>query len=201
MVSNVGTWMQRVAQDWLVLQLSGHSGVALGITTGLQFLPMLLLAPFAGTLADRYSKRKVLIATQAFMATVGVRSSACSTSPASCRSGTSTLLALLLGVGAACDAPARQSFVIEMVGRDDLPNAVGLNSASFNLGRVIGPSLAGVLIVLIGTGPVFLINAASFGAVIFALTRMRLVRADADAARRARPRAGARGHPLRPGPP
>ncbi len=83
------------------------------------------------------------------------------------------VLALLLGVGAACDAPARQSFVIEMVGRDDLPNAVGLNSASFNLGRVIGPSLAGLLIVLIGTGPVFLINAASFGAVIFALTRMR----------------------------
>jgi len=83
-VSNVGTWMQRVAQDWLVLQLSGHSGVALGITTGLQFLPMLLLAPFAGTLADRYSKRKVLIATQAFMATVpsgrrerGTRRSAC----------------------------------------------------------------------------------------------------------------------------
>ena len=87
------------------------------------------------------------------------------------------LLALLLGVGAAVDAPARQSFVIEMVGRDDLPNAVGLNSASFNLGRVIGPALAGFLIVLVGTGPVFLINAASFGAVIFALTKMRVGRA------------------------
>jgi MFS family permease len=171
-VSNVGTWMQRVAQDWLVLQLSGHSGVALGITTGLQFLPMLLLAPFAGTLADRYSKRKILIATQAFMATVGAILGLLDITGV-VQVWHVYVLALLLGVGAACDAPARQSFVIEMVGRDDLPNAVGLNSASFNLGRVIGPALAGVLIVLIGTGPVFLINAASFGAVIFALTRMR----------------------------
>jgi MFS family permease len=171
-VSNVGTWMQRVAQDWLVLQLSGHSGVALGITTGLQFLPMLLLAPFAGTLADRYSKRKVLIATQAFMATVALILGLLDISGV-VQVWHVYALALLLGVGAACDAPARQSFVIEMVGRDDLPNAVGLNSASFNLGRVIGPALAGVLIVLVGTGPVFLINAASFGAVIFALTRMR----------------------------
>ena len=107
------------------------------------------------------------------------------------------VLALLLGVGAACDAPARQSFVIEMVGRDDLPNAVGLNSASFNLGRVIGPALAGVLIVLIGTGPVFLINAASFGAVIFALTRMRSSELMPMPRAPRRPRPGARGHPLR----
>ena len=171
-VSNVGTWMQRVAQDWLVLQLSGHSGVALGITTGLQFLPMLLLAPFAGTLADRYSKRKVLIVTQASMATVGATLGVLDITGV-VQVWHVYALAVLLGIAAACDAPARQSFVIEMVGRDDLPNAVGLNSASFNLGRVIGPALAGVLIVLIGTGPVFLINAASFGAVIFALTRMR----------------------------
>ena len=171
-VSNVGTWMQRVAQDWLVLQLSGHSGLALGITTGLQFLPMLVLAPFAGTLADRYSKRKVLIATQSFMAAVGVILGVLDITGV-VQVWHVYVLALLLGVGAACDAPARQSFVIEMVGADDVSNAVGLNSASFNLGRVIGPALAGVLIVLIGTGPVFLINAASFGAVIFALTRMR----------------------------
>ena len=171
-VSNVGTWMQRVAQDWLVLQLSGHSGVALGITTGLQFLPMLLLAPFAGTLADRYSKRKVLIVTQASMATVGATLGLLDITGV-VQVWHVYALAVLLGIAAACDAPARQSFVIEMVGRDDLPNAVGLNSASFNLGRVIGPALAGVLIVLIGTGPVFLINAASFGAVIFALTQMR----------------------------
>ena len=107
------------------------------------------------------------------------------------------VLALLLGVGAACDAPARQSFVIEMVGRDDLPNAVGLNSASFNLGRVIGPALAGLLIVLVGTGPVFLINAASFGAVIFALTRMRPSELMPMPRAARRPRAAARGHPLR----
>ncbi len=164
--------MQRVAQDWLVLQLSGQSGVALGITTGLQFLPMLVLAPFAGTLADRYSKRKVLIATQSFMAAVGVILGVLDITGVA-QVWHVYVLALLLGVGAACDAPARQSFVIEMVGRDDLANAVGLNSASFNLGRVIGPALAGFLIVLVGTGPVFLINAASFGAVIFALTKMR----------------------------
>ena len=173
-VSNVGTWMQRVAQDWLVLQLTGHSGVALGITTGLQFLPMLLLAPFAGSLADRYPKRKLLMATQAFMAD-GRRC------PRPARRHRRRAGLARLRCSRCCsasappvDAPARQSFVIEMVGRDDLPNAVGLNSASFNLGRVIGPALAGLLIVLVGTGPVFLINAASFGAVIVALTQMRV---------------------------
>jgi MFS family permease len=173
LVSNVGTWMQRVAQDWLVLQLSGHSGVALGITTGLQFLPMLLLAPFAGTIADRYSKRKVLMLTQASMALVGAVLGVLDVTGV-VQVWHVFILAFLLGVGAAVDAPARQSFVIEMVGRDDLQNAVALNSASFNLGRVIGPAVAGFLIVLIGTGPVFLINAASFGAVIFALKKMRV---------------------------
>jgi MFS family permease len=171
-VSNVGTWMQRVAQDWLVLQLSGHSGVALGITTGLQFLPMLVLAPFAGTVADRFSKRKVLMLTQASMAAVGAVLGLLDITGV-VQVWHVFLLALLLGIGAAVDAPARQSFVIEMVGRDDLQNAVALNSASFNLGRVIGPALAGFLIVFVGTGPVFLINAASFGAVIFALKKMR----------------------------
>jgi MFS family permease len=133
---------------------------------------MLVLAPFAGTLADRYSKRKVLIATQSFMATVGLVLGVLDITGV-VQVWHVYVLALLLGVGAACDAPARQSFVIEMVGRDDLANAVGLNSASFNLGRVIGPAVAGFLIVLAGTGPVFLINAASFGAVIFALAKMR----------------------------
>jgi MFS family permease len=171
-VSNIGTWMQRVAQDWLVLQLSGHSGIALGITTGLQFLPMLVLAPFAGTVADRFSKRKVLMLTQASMAVVGAVLGVLDITGV-VQVWHVYLLALLLGVGAAVDAPARQSFVIEMVGRNDLQNAVALNSASFNLGRVIGPAVAGFLIVLVGTGPVFLINAASFGAVIFALKKMR----------------------------
>jgi MFS family permease len=172
-VSNIGTWMQRVAQDWLVLQLTDNSGVALGITTGLQFLPMLLLAPFAGTLADRYSKRHVLMITQASMAGVGAVLGVLDVTGV-VQVGHVYVLALLLGIAAAVDAPARQSFVIEMVGRNDLPNAVGLNSASFNLGRVIGPALAGLLIVAFGTGPLFLLNAASFGAVIFALRRMRV---------------------------
>ena len=171
-VSNVGTWMQRIAQDWLVLQLSHHSGVALGITTGLQFLPALVLAPFAGTLADRFSKRKLLMLSQAFMGVMGAVLGVLDITGV-VQVWHVFLLALLLGVGAAVDAPARQAFVIEMVGRDDLQNAVALNSASFNLGRVIGPAAAGFLIVLVGTGPVFLINAASFGAVIFALRRMR----------------------------
>jgi MFS family permease len=173
LVSNIGTWMQRVAQDWLVLQLSGHSGLALGITTGLQFLPMLLLAPYGGMLADRYSKRRLLMLTQAWMGVVGLVLGVLDVTGV-VNVWHVYVLALLLGVGAAVDAPARQSFVVEMVGPDDVSNAVGLNSASFNLGRVIGPSLAGFLIVLISTGPVFLINAASFAAVIVALKRMRV---------------------------
>jgi len=140
-VSNTGTWMQRVAQDWLVLQLT-HSGSALGITTGLQFLPFLLVTPFAGLLADRYSKRFVLTMTQlGLAASSGLLGLFAVT-------GAATVwhvyaLALLFGIGTAFDAPARQSFVVEMVGRDNLPNAVGLNSASFNIGRIIGPAVAG----------------------------------------------------------
>ncbi|MDQ1604634.1 MAG: hypothetical protein QOE01_2479 [Actinomycetota bacterium] len=171
-VSNIGTWMQRVAQDWLVLQLSHHSGLALGITTGLQFLPMLLLGPWGGTLADRYSKRTLLMMTQAFMGGIAAVLGLLDITGL-VQVWEVYLLALLLGVGTALDNPTRQSFVVEMVGPEDLPNAVGLNSASFNLGRVIGPATAGLLIDAIGTGPVFLVNAASFAAVIYALTRMR----------------------------
>ena len=170
-VSNTGTWMQRVAQDWLVLQLTDNSGVALGITTALQFLPMLLFGPWAGILADRYSKRLLLVATQAFMGTVALALGLLDVTGL-VEVWHVYLLAALLGLGSAVDNPARQSFVIEMVGPDDLPNAVGLNSASFNLGRVIGPALAGLLIELFDTGPVFLINGLSFLAVITALLRM-----------------------------
>ena len=172
LVSNTGTWMQRVAQDWLVLQLTG-SPAALGITTGLQFLPMLLFSMWGGVLAERYPKRRVLICTQGFSAaTAAVLGSLVLTGTVA--TWHVFLLAFLLGVGTAIDGPARQSFVIEMVGRDDVPNAVGLNSASFNVARIIGPSVAGFLIVAFGdnTGPVFLLNAASYAAVIFALTRM-----------------------------
>jgi len=167
-VSNVGTWMQRIAQDWLVIQLADNDGVALGITTGLQFLPMLLLGPWGGMLADRYSKRKLLILTQAFMGLVAIVLGVLDLTGV-VEVWHVFVLAALLGLGTALDNPTRQSFVVEMVGPDDLPNAVGLNSASFNLGRVIGPALAGLLIEVFGTGPVFIINGVSFLAVIVAL--------------------------------
>jgi MFS family permease len=175
-VSNTGTWMQRVAQDWLVLQLT-HSGSALGITTGLQFLPFLLVTPFAGLLADRYSKRFVLTMTQ-----LGLAASSGLLGLFAVTGGATVwhvyALALLFGVGTAFDAPARQSFVVEMVGRDHLPNAVGLNSASFNIGRIIGPAVAGFLIAALGsgvraTGWVILLNAVSYLAVVGSLRAMR----------------------------
>jgi MFS family permease len=175
-ISNTGTWMQRVAQDWLVLQLT-HSGSALGVTTGLQFLPFLLVTPFAGVLADRYSKRRVLALTQASMAvTAGILGLLAVTGLV--QPWHVYVLALLFGVGTAFDAPTRQSFVIEMVGKDYLPNAVGLNSASFNVGRIVGPALAGVMIAALGSGPnatgwVILLNAVSYLAVINSLRVMR----------------------------
>jgi MFS family permease len=176
LVSNTGTWMQRVAQDWLVLQLT-HSGSALGITTGLQFLPFLLATPYAGLIADRYSKLRLLVITQCSLAvTAGVLGVLAVTGVV--LPWHVYLLALLFGLGTAFDTPARQSFVVDMVGRDILPNAVGLNSASFNVGRIIGPGLAGLLIAALGsgvsaTGTVILVNAMSYLAVIASLKAMR----------------------------
>jgi MFS family permease len=173
-VSNTGTWMQRVAQDWLVLTvLTSNSGTAVGITTGLQFAPTLLLAPSAGALADRVDRRKVLVATQTALgvlaAVLGIL-----VLTHTAQLWQVYVLALLLGTVSAVDAPARQAFVSELVPTDVLPNAVGLNSASFHAGRLIGPGIAGLLIHWFGTGPVFLINAVSFAAVVTSLTRMRL---------------------------
>jgi MFS family permease len=152
-VSNVGTWMQRVAQDWLVLQLTGNSGTAIGITTGLQFLPFLVLSPFAGVIADRISKRRLLQMTNVGMAVPAIVLGALAVT------GTVQIwhvyvLALVLGTASAFDAPARQSFVSEIVDADDLTNAVGLNSASFNAARIVGPALAGLLIAALGGGVV-----------------------------------------------
>jgi MFS family permease len=172
-VSNVGTWMQRVAQDWLVLTvLTDHSAVALGITTGLQFAPMLLLAPLAGVLADRMPKRRLLMLTQAAMGTIALVLGLLVVTGA-VQLWMVYVMALGLGIAAAVDAPARQAFVSEMVPREDLSNAVGLNSASFHAARIVGPAVAGLLIAWVGTGPVFLINAVTFLAVITSLTRMR----------------------------
>jgi MFS family permease len=176
-VSNTGTWMQRVAQDWLVLQLTG-SGTALGITTGLQFLPMLLLSPYAGLIADRFPKRRLLQVTQLMMAGPALLLGLLAITGV-VETWHVYVLAFAFGVGTAFDAPARQSFVSEMVAKDDLSNAVGLNSASFNLARIMGPALAGFMIAGLGggaqaTGWVIAINALSYAAVVLALQRMRV---------------------------
>jgi MFS family permease len=172
-VSNIGTWMQRVAQDWLVLTvLTNHSGAALGITTGLQFLPMLLLGPYGGVLADRYRKRVILLWTQVAMGVTGLVLGLLVVT-GTAQLWHAYLAALCLGIAGAIDAPSRQAFVSELVGQDKISNAVALNSASFNTARLTGPAIAGVLIAWVGTGPVFLLNAASFAAVIISLFRIR----------------------------
>ena len=173
LVANVGTWMQRVAQDWLVLtQLSDESGVAVGITTALQFAPVLLLSPYAGLLADRVDRRKLLMATQVaqgvLAAGLGVLVLA-----GNAQLWQVYVFAALLGCVSAVDGPVRQTFVAELVPAAKLSNAVGLNSASFNAARLIGPGIAGLAIAGVGIGWVFVINAVTFAATIFSLTRMR----------------------------
>lgn len=173
LVSNIGTWMQRVAQDWLVLTvLTNHSGTAAGITTGLQFLPIVFLGPYAGLLGDRVNKRKLLLITQTAMGLCALLLGVLVVTGA-VQLWHVYVLATLLGVASAFDAPSRQAFVSEVVTQVDIPNAVALNSASFNLARLAGPGVAGLVIALVGTGPAFLINAASFAAVIISLWRMR----------------------------
>src|SRR4051812_2178490 len=168
--------MQRVAQDWLVLRLTDGSGAALGITTGLQFLPVLLLSPYAGVIADRFPKRRLLQLTQLTMAAASLVLGVLAVAGVA-EVWHVYVIAFMFGIGSAFDAPARQSFVSEMVEPDELTNAVGLNSATFNTARIIGPALAGLMIGALGggawaTGWVILINAASYGAVIWQLERM-----------------------------
>jgi MFS family permease len=177
-VSNTGTWMQRVAQDWLVLQLPGNSGTALGITTGLQFLPVLLLSPYAGVIADRFPKRRLLQVTQLTMALASLLLGVIAVLGV-VQTWHVYVIAFAFGIGSAFDAPARQSFVSEMVDQDEVTNAVGLNSAAFNVARILGPALAGLMIGGLGggaeaTGWVILINAASYAAVIWQLQHMNL---------------------------
>ncbi|HYW27787.1 MAG TPA: MFS transporter [Terriglobales bacterium] len=184
-VSVSGSWMQRVAQSWLVLHLTG-SGVALGVVSALQFLPMLVFGAWGGALADRVDKRRVLMLTQAVMGFLALALGVV-TLTGSVRLWMVYLLALLLGMVTAMDNPARQSFVMEMVGRAQVTNAVSLNSAVFTGARVVGPALAGILISLVGTGWCFVLNAVSFGAVVLALVAMdpaRLQRSTAAPARR-----------------
>ena len=167
-VSNVGTWMQRVAQDWLVLELSGGSALAVGITTGLQFLPMLLLSPYAGVIADRFNKRQILKITQTWLALCAAALGVLAVTGVA-TTGQVYLIAFAFGLGTAFDNPARQSFVSEVVGADLLPNAIGLNSATFHAGRIVGPALAGLVIAQVGSGWAILSNALSYAAFIVAL--------------------------------
>jgi MFS family permease len=170
-VSLSGTWMQSIAQAWLVLRLTG-SGTALGLVVALQFLPVLLFGPFGGVIADRFPKRRLLLATQSVAltqaATLGVLVV------------TDTVqlwmvfaMAALFGMVTAVDNPARQTFVLEMVGPANLTNAITLNSVVMNAARVVGPAVAGVLIAVVGVGICFLLNAASYVAVLVALSLMR----------------------------
>ncbi|MGO9078250.1 MAG: MFS transporter [Streptosporangiaceae bacterium] len=171
-VSNTGSWMQRVAQDWLVLDLTHDSGWALGVTTGLQFLPMLLFSLWGGVIADRYPKRAILMITQALMGGLALILGVLALT------GTVQIwhvyaLAFALGMVTVVDNPTRQAFAVEMVGRDGMANAIALNSAVFNLARIAGPAVAGLVIAAIGTPAAFLVNAASYGAVLIGLKLMR----------------------------
>ena len=185
LVSNVGTWMQRVAQDWLVLtQLTHHDASALGIVMGLQFAPQLLLLPWTGSAADRLNQRKLLMLTQATMGVLALILGVL-TIAGVIRLWHVYVFAFLSGSAAALDAPVRQTFVAEMVGDADLPNAVALNSTSFNAAQMIGPALAGLLIAKLGIGCAFLLNGLSFASVLLSMSFFRLseLRASARAHR------------------
>ncbi len=173
-ISNIGTWMQRTAQDWLVLtQLTHKNATAVGIVIALQFAPQLLLLPVTGFAADHLDRRKLVIATQAAMGVLALGLGIL-TVTGLVQLWHVYVFAFLLGCAGAFDLPARQTFVSELVGEADLSNAVGLNSTSFNAARMIGPAIAGVLIAAVGTGWVFLINAASFAAVLGSLALLRI---------------------------
>jgi MFS family permease len=193
LVSSTGTWMQQVGQDWLVLRLT-DAPLPLGITLALQFSPMLVLGAWAGLVADRVDKRRLLLATQASMAVLALILGTL-TATGAVRLWMVYALALLLGVATAFDMPARQAFVSEMVGPDRVANAVGLNSASFNSARVIGPAVAGLLIAVVGIAPAFFLNAVSYLAMIGGLLAMdtdRLYRRAAVERGRGQIRAGVR---------
>ena len=171
MISNNGTWMQRIAQDWVVFQLTGGSGLAVGITMALQFGPMLIFGLYGGILADRYPQRRLLMITQTVMMMLSTALAAITFT------GLVTvewvyLIALLFGIVTTLDNPARQSFVGVIVPPRLLANAVALNSGNFNLARLTGPALAGLLIALVGAGWAFAVNSISYLAMIYALATL-----------------------------
>lgn len=171
LVSLVGTWMQSVGQSWLVLELT-NSPFRLGLLGALQFAPLMLFSPFAGVVADRLPKRRLLVATQAALLTQALMLATLVWS-GHVRYWHVAVLALLLGAVNTVDMPARQSFIAEMVSREDLLNAIALNSAGFNAARVVGPAVAGLLVAHYGIAPAFLLNGLSFVAVILALLTIR----------------------------
>lgn len=173
LVSNIGTWMQRTAQDWIVLtQLTQHDATAVGIVMSLQFGPQFLLLPLTGYAADRLDRRRMLFLTQSAMGLLALGLGMLTLAGA-VHLWHVYLFAFLLGCTSAFDSPTRQSFVAELVGDEHLSNAVALNSTSFNAARLVGPAVAGVLIALIGSGWVFVLNAISFAAVLGALALLR----------------------------
>ena len=171
-LSNIGTWAQRVAQDWLVLELTDNNGAALGLVTAVQFAPVLLFSLHGGKMADRVNKRKLLIWTNAVAGlaslVIGILVIA-----QVIELWHVFLGAAVLGISTAIDAPIRQAFTSEIVGHSDVANAVSLNSANFNAGRLVGPALSGFLIAHFSTGPSFIINATTYLFVIAALVAMR----------------------------
>jgi MFS family permease len=171
LISLTGTWMQRVAQDWLVLELT-NSGTALGIITALQFGPSLFFGLWGGVIADRGDKRKILFATQGALAVAALVLGLLDVTGV-VQFWHVMVLATVLGLIAAIDTPVRQSFVVEMVGREDLVNAVGINSTIFNAARILGPAVAGIMITAVGTGWAFLVNALSSVGVLGGLWLMR----------------------------
>jgi len=171
-ISLIGSWMQNIGQAWLVLELT-HSALKLSIVTTMQFLPMMIFSLYAGTLVDRFPKRKVLIFTQSTLAVLAAVL-ATLTYFKVVEYWQLLILALLLGIVNTLDIPTRQAFVIELVGREDLTNAIALNSSVFNLGRIIGPAVAGLLIGLVGLATCFYLNAISFIAVITNLWLIRV---------------------------
>jgi MFS family permease len=187
LVSNIGTWVQRTTQDWLVLtQLTDHDASAVGLVMALQFGPQLLLLPWTGFAADHFNRRKLLIATQTMMGALALALGAL-TVAGIVQLWHVYIFAFLFGSVAAFDAPARQTFVAELVGDEGLHNAVALNAFSANVARMIGPAVSGLVIAAIGTGWAFLINGASFVAVLISLAFLRTAELHPNArARRAR---------------
>lgn len=179
LISLTGTWMQSIGQTWLVLELT-HSAWLLGVVGALQFLPILLFALFGGVIADKFPKRNILVGTQTFAMLQAVA--------LWFLVFTNTVqlwhvmvLALLLGITNALDMPTRQAFVVEMVGREDLPNAIALNSSIFNMARIVGPGIGGLVIAALGVAPLFLLNSISFIPVIISLILIDVTRLHAIA--------------------